>query len=375
MREPAYAPPRSGVVRGACPHDCPDTCAWEVTVEDGRAVKLAGVKEHPYTRGGLCAKVSHYLERAASPERLLVPLRRSGPKGVGRFEQVGWDEALDLVAERLRAIVAEHGGEAVLPYSFTGTQGLVQGASMAERFFHRLGAIELERDICGQAAAAGAAATIGSGPAMVPQDLPHSRLIVLWGTNTIVTNLHLWPLVQEARAAGARVVVIDPLRTRTAQAADRHIAPMPGSDAALALGLMHVIVREGLHDADYLERYTTGFDELRERLAEYPPARVAADHGPGRGRDRAARAGLRDDAPGRDPRADRDGAPRARRRGVPRDRLPAGARRRVARARRRAAAHDRLRGLGAAEPGRASSARTCAPPRRAASTWCASARR
>ena len=276
MSEPAYAPPRSGLIRGACPHDCPDTCAWEVTVEDGRAVKLGGVKEHPFTRGGLCAKVSHYLERAASPERLLTPLRRSGPKGSGAFTQIGWDEALDVVAARLHQVVAEHGGEAVLPYSFMGTQGLVQGASMAERFFHRLGAIELERDICGQAAAVGAAATIGGGPAMVPQDLVHSRLIVLWGTNTVVTNLHLWPLVQEARKAGARVVVIDPLRTRTAQAADQHIAPMPGTDAALALGLMHVIVRDALHDADYLERYTLGFDALRERLAAYPPERVAA---------------------------------------------------------------------------------------------------
>jgi anaerobic selenocysteine-containing dehydrogenase len=263
------------VIRGACPHDCPDTCAWEVTVRDGVAEKLVGVKEHPFTRGGLCAKVSHYLERTYSPDRLLYPLIRTGPKGSGEYARASWDEALDLIAERLGAIVAEHGGEAVLPYSFAGTQGLVQGASMDRRFFAHLGASRLERTICGQAAAAGQLEAAGTLVGLRPEDLAHSRLIVLWGTNTIVTNLHQWPIVQAARKAGARVVVIDPLRTRTAASADWHVRPRPGTDAALALGLMNVIVAEGLVDGDYVERYTEGFDHLEEELRAWPPARAA----------------------------------------------------------------------------------------------------
>ena len=264
------------VVRGACPHDCPDTCAWEVTVADGRAVALRGVKEHPLTQGRLCAKVNHYLERAYSPDRVLHPLRRVGAKGESRFERIGVEEALDEVASRLGSIVAEHGGEAVLPYSYMGTQGIVQGASLDRRLFAGLGATRLTRGICGSSAAAGFAATQGGTKGMLPEDLRHSRFIVLWGTNTIVTNLHLWPFVTEARKNGARVVVVDPVETRTAHAADWHVRPRPGTDAALALGLMHVIVAEGLHDADYVERYAVGFDELRGRLDEYPPERVAS---------------------------------------------------------------------------------------------------
>ena len=232
------------VVRGACPHDCPDTCAWEVTVEDGRAVGLRGVKEHPLTQGRLCAKVNHYLERVYSPDRVLHPLRRVGAKGERSFEQIGWDDALDEIASRLGAIVAEHGGEAVLPYSYMGTQGIVQSASLDRRFFSLLGATRLRRGICGSSAAAGYTATQGGTKGMLPEDLRHSRFIVLWGTNTIVTNLHLWPFITEARANGARIVVIDPVETRTARSADWHVRPRPGTDAALALGLMHVIVSE-----------------------------------------------------------------------------------------------------------------------------------
>jgi anaerobic selenocysteine-containing dehydrogenase len=262
------------VIRGACPHDCPDTCAWEVTVRDGVAEKLVGVKEHPFTRGGLCAKVSHFLERTYSPDRLCRPLMRTGPKGSGAFEPVSWDVALAHIGERLGAIVDEHGGEAVLPYSFAGTQGLVQGASMDRRFFARLGACRLERTICGQAAAAGQLEAAGTLVGMRPFDLLHSRFIVLWGTNTIVTNLHQWPIVQQARKAGARVVVIDPLLTRTAAAADWHVRPLPGTDAALALGLMHVIVAEDLHDADYVAAHTEGFERLAGELAAWSPART-----------------------------------------------------------------------------------------------------
>ncbi len=243
---------------------------------DGRAVRLAGVREHPFTRGGLCAKVNHFLERVYSEERVLHPLRRAGPKGSRRFERVGWDEAVADIGARLRALVGAHGGEAVLPYSYMGTQGLVQSGSLDRRFFALLGATRLVRAICGATAGAGQAATLGGTMGMLPEQLVHSRLILLWGTNTIVTNLHLWPFVRRAQEAGARVVAIDPLRTRTAQSADWHVRPLPGTDAALALGLMHVIVREGLHDADYVERHTVGFDRLCERLEEYPPERVAA---------------------------------------------------------------------------------------------------
>jgi anaerobic selenocysteine-containing dehydrogenase len=262
------------VIRGACPHDCPDTCAWEVTVRDGVAEKLVGVKEHAFTRGGLCAKVSHFLERTYSPDRLRHPLIRTGPKGEGTFERASWEQALAHIAQRLGAVVAEHGGEAVLPYSFAGTQGLVQGASMDRRFFARLGACRLERTICGQAAAAGQLEAAGTLVGLRPGDLAHSRFIVLWGTNTIVTNLHQWPIVQAARKAGARVVVIDPLRTRTAAAADWHVRPLPGTDGALALGLMHVIVAEDLHDADYVADHTEGFERLAAELALWPPQRT-----------------------------------------------------------------------------------------------------
>jgi anaerobic selenocysteine-containing dehydrogenase len=245
-------------------------------VRDGVAEKLVGVKEHPFTRGGLCAKVSHYLERTYSPDRLRQPLIRTGPKGEGAFRPASWDEALALAARRLQAIVDEHGGEAVLPYSFAGTQGLVQGASMDRRFFARLGASRLQRTICGQAAAAGQLEAAGTLVGLRPQDVEHSRLILLWGTNTIVTNLHQWPVIQRARKAGAKVVAIDPLRTRTAAAADQHVRPLPGTDAALALGLMHVIVAEGLHDADYVQRYTEGFERLKQELDDWRPERAAA---------------------------------------------------------------------------------------------------
>jgi anaerobic selenocysteine-containing dehydrogenase len=266
----------SGVVKGACPHDCPDACAWEVTVENGVAVRLAGSRTHPVTRGVLCAKVNWYLDRVYSPERVLRPLRRAGPKGAGAFQPVSWDEALGEIAARLAAVVARDGGEAVLPYSFAGNQGLVQYGSMDRRFFARLGASRLARTICGSTAGAGVTATLGTSVGILPEDVVHSRFIVLWGTNTVVTNVHLWPFVRRAREAGARLVVIDPLRTRTAAEADWHVRPLPGADAALALGMMHVIVAEGLHDADYLARYTVGFEPLRERLREYSPERAAA---------------------------------------------------------------------------------------------------
>ena len=271
----AVESPAPLIVRGACPHDCPDTCAWQVTVENGIAVRLVGDSEHPFTQGGLCAKVDHYLDRVYSPERVLYPMRRVGPKGAGAFERVSWDAALDDIAERLQQIIASDGPTAILPYSYLGTQGLIQNGVMDRRFFARLGATHLEREVCGSTGGSGVAMTNGNGQGMLPVDVIHSRFIILWGTNTIVTNLHLWPFIRQAQANGATVVVIDPLKTRTAAAADWHIRPLPGTDAALALGMMHVIVAEGLYDAAYVEQHTIGFDRLRERLADYPPARAA----------------------------------------------------------------------------------------------------
>ena len=264
------------VVKGGCPHDCPDTCAWEVTVEEGRAVKLLGARDHPYTRGGLCAKVNHYLDRVYSPDRVLHPLRRVGAKGEGRFERVSWEEALADIASRFRDLLAAEGGEAILPYSYAGNMGLIQYAGLDRRFFARLGASRLARTICGDSANAGVSAALGTTTGLLPEDLPHARFIVLWGTNTLVTNLHLWPLIRRARAAGATLVVIDPVRTRTAQEADWHVQPLPGTDAALALGMMHAIVAAGLQDQAYLDEHCNGWLELRERIAEYPPERAAA---------------------------------------------------------------------------------------------------
>jgi len=245
-------------------------------VRDGRAIQVTGDADHPFTRGGLCAKVNRFLDdRTYHPDRLLRPLRRVGPKGSGQFKEVSWEEALDAIAQRLRAIVVQHGGEAVLPYSYMGTQGIVQGESVAAPFFARLGATRLTRAVCGSAGGFGLEVTMGSGAGMLPEDLQHSRHVIIWGSNTVSTNLHLWPFIRKANESGAEVVVVDPVRTRTAAAADQHIRPLPGTDAALALGMMHVIVAENLHDLDYLDRHTVGFDRLIERLALFPPDRAA----------------------------------------------------------------------------------------------------
>ncbi len=264
------------IVKGACPHDCPDQCGWNVTVEDGRATAVTGDPTHPFTAGTLCSKLKHFVARVYSPKRVLHPLKRTGPKGSGSFEQVSWDAALDDIAARTADAVARHGGASVMPYSFAGTIGIAQRYA-GNLLFRRLGATALLGDYCGDVAYTGIAQTNGAQTAVLPEDLIHARYIVLWGTNTVVTNLHMWSgVVRKAQARGAKIVVIDPVRTRTAERADWHVQVKPGTDAALALGMMHVIVRENLHDTDYIERYTLGFDELSERIAEYPPERVAA---------------------------------------------------------------------------------------------------
>ena len=247
-----------------------------VQVENGQATRLRGDPSHPVTRGFLCAKVTQYLEREYSPDRLLYPQKRVGAKGRGRFERISWDEALGTIAERLRAISHEFGPEAILPYSYGGTLGMLNGAGMDRRFFHRLGASRLDRTICATAGGAGLTAANGFRYATEPEQFRLSKLIIAWGANIHGANIHLWPFIVEARRNGAKLVVIDPIRTRTAALADRHFAINPGSDLALALGLMHVIIGEKLYDADYVERYTHGFDDLHKRVAGYPPERVAA---------------------------------------------------------------------------------------------------
>jgi anaerobic selenocysteine-containing dehydrogenase len=262
-------------VRGACPLDCPDTCAWHVTVEDGRAVDLRGDREHPFTRGALCGKVNHYLEALYSPDRLLHPLRRVGAKGEGRFERIGWDEAIELAADGLRRAIDRHGRESILPYYYAGTMGKVQGWTMGPRLFAALGASRLDTTICAAAADAALDATLGDAVGYDPEDLGHARLVLLWGINVLSTNVHQWRFVLEARAGGAHVVTIDPIRTDTAARSDEHIAPLPGTDAALALGLMRAVLDAGAADREWLERHTHGWPELERRLAEWPVERAA----------------------------------------------------------------------------------------------------
>jgi len=265
------------VVRGACPHDCPDTCALHISVANGRAIKVEGDPDHPTTRGVLCTKVARYLERTYSDQRVLHPLKRVGAKGTGRFERIGWDEALHTIAERFKAITdSDDGPQAILPYSYAGTMGLLQYGSMDRRFFHKLGASLLDRTICATAGKAGYAATIGASIGTDLEQFENAKLILIWGSNPIVSNLHLWSRVQEAKRRGAKLVAIDPYRSQTAEKCHEHLALLPGTDAALALGMMHVLIAEDLLDRDYIDRYTLGFDALEQRVREYPPARVAA---------------------------------------------------------------------------------------------------
>jgi anaerobic selenocysteine-containing dehydrogenase len=274
---PTSAPTAPHTVRGACPHDCPDTCALDITVSDGRVVKVAGAADHPPTAGVLCTKVAFYPERIHHPERLLYPARRIGAKGPGaRFERISWEEALATIADRFRQIAATDGAEAIVPYSYAGNSGLLGYGSMDRRFFHRLGASQLDRTICASAGAMGYRATIGASVGFDAENVVDARLIILWGTNSVVSNLHFWRLAQEARRRGARLIAIDPCRTATAEKCDQHVALLPGTDSALALGLMHVLIRDELLDADYIARYTLGFDALRERALQFAPARVAA---------------------------------------------------------------------------------------------------
>jgi anaerobic selenocysteine-containing dehydrogenase len=263
--------------RSVCALDCPDTCSILVDIDgSGRAKRLRGDPMHPITRGFLCAKVTKYLDREYHPHRLLYPQRRIGRKGEGRFERVSWDEALDEIAARLADIAKVDGPEAILPYSYAGTMGLLNGSGMDRRFFHRLGASRLDRTICATAGGTALMLSQGARIGMPPEQFAHSKLIIAWGANILGTNVHLWPWIVEARRNGARFYVIDPVKNRTGRVADRHYAINPGSDLALALAMAHVILRDGLHDADYISKYTNGFDRFQCLAAEYTPEKAAA---------------------------------------------------------------------------------------------------
>ncbi|TPV92374.1 MAG: molybdopterin oxidoreductase family protein [Myxococcales bacterium FL481] len=269
--------PDVAVVRGVCPHDCPDACAWQVAVDQttGRAVDLWGAPDHPVTAGSLCAKVDRYLERTYHAERLTTPLRRMGAKGEGRFAPISWQEAIEETASRLQAIISQHGAEAVLPYSYGGTLGYLQGEGMAERFFTKMGASRLARTICAEAGVQGYQYTVGGRIGTDSTDFAHAKLIWIWGSNSLTSNLHLWRQIQTARHQGAKVVVIDPIRTRTARAADEWVPITPGTDGALALAVMHVLVRDNLIDHDYVREHTIGFEPLTDRARDWSPERVA----------------------------------------------------------------------------------------------------
>jgi len=269
------ATPAVVVVKGACPHDCPDTCALDVHVRDGIAIKVAGSAEHAPTAGVLCTKVARYTERTYHPDRLLHPMRRIGKKGEGRFERISWEVALAAVATRLRAIAAQN-PERILPYSYGGTLGLVQGESLSMRFFHKLGASLLDRTICASAGSAGHEITLGSRIGIDVELADEAKLIIFWGANAITSSVHFWARAQQAKRRGAILVAIDPYRSLTAEKCHTHIALLPGTDSALALGLMHVLIRDELIDRDYVQRHTLGFEGLRERAAAYDPVRVAA---------------------------------------------------------------------------------------------------
>ncbi|RKR85852.1 anaerobic selenocysteine-containing dehydrogenase [Micromonospora pisi] len=266
---------------GACPLDCPDTCTWQLTVEDGRAVQIRGDRDHPFTRGVLCGKVNRYLDAVNGPDRLTTPLVRVGPKGVGpgSFRPATWDEAIAWVASGLRATIDRDGPEGILPYYFAGTMGHVQGWTMGPRLFAHLGASRLQTTICTAAASAALRSIYGGSVGFEPESIVEARLVVLWGANLLSTNLHHWPFVEEARRRGAYVVAIDPLRTDTAARADEHLAPLPGTDAALALGLMRHLLDAGAVDEAWLEAYTVGWPELAARLARWPVERAAAECG------------------------------------------------------------------------------------------------
>ena len=323
------------IVRGACPQDCPDTCAFLYHVEDGRLMAVTGDPDHPMTRGGLCVKLKDYAEHHYNPERLLHPLMRVGPKGSGQFRQITYDEALAEIKRRWTEIIDRYGPQAITNHCYLGNQGTLNGLTSGDAFFNRLGATIGEKCYCESGSSTAWIMTVGPTGGLDVESLAYAKYIIVWGMNMISTNLHGWPFILEAKEKGAKVVVIDPVRTRTAKAADWHIAIRPGTDGALALGMMNVIMTEDLVDHDYVAKYTVGYDELKERAKGFPPERVAEITGISGGRHPQAGARVRHDpAFGHSPgRGDRAVAGRRRRDSA--GHLAARARRRVAPRRRR----------------------------------------
>jgi len=266
-------------VVGACPHDCPDTCSILTTVENGKAIAVRGNPDHPFTRGRLCVKVNNYEERVYSDKRVLYPLRRVGPKGSKQFQRISWDEAIETIAKRWKSIIATDGAQAILPYSYLGTQGIINGLNVGDPLFNKLGATVSERTFCDSGSCTAYMMTIGPTPGVDPESFVHSKYILLWACNTLGTNSHHWPFIEQAKKAGAKLVVIDPVRTRTARLADWHIPIRPGTDAALALAMIHVIIKENLVDRDYIDKHTVGYDELAERASIYTPEFAARETG------------------------------------------------------------------------------------------------
>jgi anaerobic selenocysteine-containing dehydrogenase len=263
-------------VFGACYHDCPDRCSWKVTAVGNTVTDFQASTNNPYTAGVLCNKMVDFPNDVTfHPDRILSPLKRNGPKGKGEFVSISWEQAISEVATSLNDIIDQKGGEAILPYSFGGNQGLVQGQAISNRFFAHIGASQLERTICGEAAVHGVLATNGQTTGVLPEDIIHSKYIILWGTNPVLSNQHLWPFIQKAKSKGATIVTVDPFQSRTAAVSDWHIQPRPGTDTALALGMMHVILTENLQDTDYIDRYTLGIEQLREHVHKYDPETVA----------------------------------------------------------------------------------------------------
>ncbi len=263
------------VVRGACPQDCPDTCAFLYHVEDGKLVEVTGDPDHPMTRGGLCVKLKNFAEHHYHPDRLLYPMQRIGPKGSGKFERISWDQALERIRTEWTKIIDQYGAQAIMPHAYLGHQGTINGLTSGDAFFNRLGSTVAEKTYCESGSSTAWIMTVGPTGGLDVESLAYSKYIIVWGMNMMNTNLHAWPFIMEAKSNGAKIVVIDPVRTRTAKQADWHIAIRPGTDGALALGMMNVIIAEDLVDRDYVGSYTVGFEDLAARAAEFPPERVA----------------------------------------------------------------------------------------------------
>lgn len=262
------------VVRGACPQDCPDTCAFLYHVEDGKLVEVTGDPDHPMTRGGLCVKLKNFAEHHYNPDRLLYPMKRVGPKGSGQFQRITWDEALTEIKVRWSGIIDRYGAQAIMPHAYLGHQGTLNGLTSGDAFFNRLGSTIAEKTYCESGSSTAWIMTVGPTGGLDVESLAYAKYIIVWGMNMLNTNLHAWPFVLEAKRNGAKIVVIDPVRTRTAKQADWHIPIRPGTDGALALGMMNVIIGEGLVDHEYVDKYTLGYEALKERAAEFPPERV-----------------------------------------------------------------------------------------------------